>query len=116
MSGWAGVCTLIATVSERDDLGVSHKKERRRRVPCNVYGISQTAYYTAAQAGVKPPGGVADAKAHDDSDGRVRLAIKVYVKANFGMDNPDAERFMKTFETMLTSMSGDSAYNGGDAA
>ena len=54
MSGWAGVCTLIATVSERDDLGVSHKKERRRRVPCNVYGISQTAYYTAAQAGVKP--------------------------------------------------------------
>ena len=54
MSGWAGVCTLIAAVSERDDLGVSHKKERRRRVPCNVYGISQTAYYAAAQAGVKP--------------------------------------------------------------
>lgn len=61
-------------------------------------------------------GGVAVAKAHDDSDGRVRLAIKVYVKANFGMDNQDAERFMKAFETMLTSMSGDSAYNGGDAA
>ena len=54
MSGWAGVCTLIATVSERDELGVSRKKERCRRVPCNVYGISQTAYYTAAQAGVKP--------------------------------------------------------------
>lgn len=54
MSGWAGVCTLIATVSERDELGVSRKKERCRRVPCNVYGISQTAYYAAAQAGVKP--------------------------------------------------------------
>lgn len=61
-------------------------------------------------------GGVSDAKANDDSDGRVRLAIKVYVKANFGMDNPDAERFMKAFETMLTSMSGDSAYSGGDVA
>lgn len=61
-------------------------------------------------------GGVSEAKAYDDSDGRVRLAIKVYVKANFGMDNPDAERFMRSFETMLTSMSGDSAYNGGDAA
>lgn len=61
-------------------------------------------------------GGVSEAKANDYSDGRVRLAIKVYVKANFGMDNPDAERFMKSFETMLTSMSGDSAYNGGDAA
>lgn len=54
MSGWAGVCTLIATVSERDELGVSRKKERCRRVPCNVYSISQAAYYTAAQAGVKP--------------------------------------------------------------
>lgn len=61
-------------------------------------------------------GGVSDVKAHDDGDGRVRLAIKVYVKANFGMDNPDAERFMKSFDAMLTSMSGDSAYNGGDAA
>lgn len=60
-------------------------------------------------------GGVSEDKAHDDSDGRVRLAIKVYVKANFGMDNPDAEKFMRSFETMLTSMSGDSAYNGGDA-
>ena len=61
-------------------------------------------------------GGVADAKAHDDSDGRVRLAIKVYVKANFGMDNPDPERFMKSFDAMLTSMSGDSAYSGGGAS
>lgn len=54
MSGWAGVCALIATTAERDDLGVSRKKERCRRVPCNVYGISQAAYYAAAQAGVKP--------------------------------------------------------------
>ena len=54
MSGWAGVCTLIATTSERDELGVSRKKERCRRVPCNVYGIGQTAYYAATQAGVKP--------------------------------------------------------------
>lgn len=61
-------------------------------------------------------GGVADAKAHDDSDGRVRLAIKVYVKANFGMDNPDSERFMKSFDAMLTSMSGDSAYSVGGAS
>lgn len=55
-------------------------------------------------------GGVRPEKAADDEDGRIRLAIKVYVKANFGMDNPDAERFMKSFDCMLTSMSGDSAY------
>lgn len=55
-------------------------------------------------------GGVRPDKAADDSDGRIRLAIKVYVKANFGMDNPDADCLAKSFDCMLTSMSGDSAY------
>lgn len=55
-------------------------------------------------------GGVLPEKANDDDDGRIRLAIKVYVKANFGMDNPDADRLMRSFDCMLTSMSGDSAY------
>ena len=86
------------------------------RIPafCNDYNEEISDVIEAARAELVA-GGVSDAKAHDDEDGRVRLAIKVYVKANFGMDNPDAERFMKSFETMLTSMSGDSAYNGGDA-
>lgn len=87
------------------------------RIPafCNDYDDEIADAIEAARAELVA-GGVADAKANDDSDGRVRLAIKVYVKANFGMDNPDAERFMKSFDVMLTSMSGDSAYNGGDAA
>ena len=86
------------------------------RIPafCNDFDEEIADVIDAARAELLA-GGVSDAKAHDDEDGRVRLAIKVYVKANFGMDNPDAERFMKSFETMLTSMSGDSAYNGGDA-
>lgn len=87
------------------------------RIPafCNDYDDEIADVIEAARAELVARG-VADAKANDDSDGRVRLAIKVYVKANFGMDNPDAERFMKSFDVMLTSMSGDSAYNGGDAA
>lgn len=86
------------------------------RIPafCNDFDEEIADVIDAARAELVA-GGVSDVKAHDDEDGRVRLAIKVYVKANFGMDNPDAERFMKSFETMLTSMSGDSAYNGGDA-
>lgn len=86
------------------------------RIPdfCNDYDEEISDVIDAARAELVA-GGVSDAKAHDDEDGRVRLAIKVYVKANFGMDNPDAEKFMRSFETMLTSMSGDSAYNGGDA-
>lgn len=87
------------------------------RIPgfCNDFDEEIADVIDAARAELLA-GGVSDAKAHDDEDGRVRLAIKVYVKANFGMDNPDAEKFMRSFETMLTSMSGDSAYNGGDAA
>ena len=86
------------------------------RIPAfvNDYDEEITDVIEAARAELVA-GGVSEAKANDDSDGRVRLAIKVYVKANFGMDNPDAERFMKSFDAMLTSMSGDSAYNGGDA-
>ena len=82
------------------------------RIPnfCNDFDEEIADVIDAARAELVA-GGVSDTKAHDDEDGRVRLAIKV----NFGMDNPDAERFMKSFETMLTSMSGDSAYNGGDA-
>lgn len=54
MSRWAGMCTLVALDSERDELGVQRKKERSRRVPCNEYSISQQAYYAAAQSGVRP--------------------------------------------------------------
>lgn len=54
MSNWNGIATLIATVTERDDKGVAHKKERRRKVPCNVFSMSAVSYYAAAQAGVKP--------------------------------------------------------------
>lgn len=58
-------------------------------------------------------GGVSPERVADEEDGRVRLAIKVYVKANFGMDNPDCDRFMQSFDCMLTAMRGDTAYNGG---
>lgn len=54
MSRWAGICALVAFVTERDELGVQRKKECSRRVPCNVYSISQQAYYAAAQSGVRP--------------------------------------------------------------
>ena len=81
------------------------------RIPeyCNDYDDEIVDAIEAARAELVA-GGVLPEKADDDSDGRIRLAIKVYVKGNFGMDNPDADRFMKSFECMLTSMSGDSLY------
>lgn len=54
MSYWNCTAKLVGTTIERDALGVSHKMETERSVACNVYSISASAYYAAAQAGVKP--------------------------------------------------------------
>lgn len=42
-------------------------------------------------AGVKP------AKANDNNDAAVRMAIKTYCKAHFGYDNPDADRLLEAY-------------------
>ena len=57
-------------------------------------------------------GGVADAVAADDSNSTVRLAVKVYCKATFGMDNPDADRLTQSFDDLLTMMRGSSEFGG----
>ena len=57
-------------------------------------------------------GGVAEKVAADDSNSTVRLAVKVYCKANFGMDNPDADRLTQSFDDLLTMMRGSSEFGG----
>lgn len=54
MSGWAGSCELIGKAVERDELGVASEKETRRRVPCNVFSMGDSAYYAACAAGIHP--------------------------------------------------------------
>lgn len=44
--------------------------------------------------------GVLPAKANSNSDALIKRAITTYVKANFGMDNPDADR-LQTAYTIL---------------
>ena len=55
-------------------------------------------------------GGISDEKASDDTDGSIRLAIMTYVRAHFGMDNPDADRLMQAFDSMRCSMAGNHEY------
>nr|DAG63839.1 MAG TPA: head to tail adaptor [Caudoviricetes sp.] len=83
------------------------------RIPayCNDFDEEISDIIDAARSELHA-GGVCPDKVADDEDGRIRLAIKVYVKANFGMDNPDSEKLMQSFDCMLTAMRGDSAYNG----
>ena len=49
-------------------------------------------------------GGVSEGKAQDDSDPLVRVAIIAFVKATVGNDNPDAQRYMESFESYVTHM------------
>ena len=83
------------------------------RIPADVtdYDDEIADLIDAARAAMRA-GGVSVDKSQDDSDGTVRLVIKVFCKANFGMDNPDADRYMHTFEELVTLMHGTSAYGG----
>ena len=68
------------------------------RIPADVYDYDvEIEDLIAAARAAMCAGGVSPKMASDDADGTVRLAIKVFCKAHFGMDNPDAERYARTF-------------------
>ena len=83
------------------------------RIPadCTDFDAEIEDLIEAARAAMRA-GGVSEAKAADDTDGTVRLAVKVYCRANFGMDNPDADRLSRSFDDLLTMMSGASEFGG----
>ena len=84
------------------------------RIPddCTAFDDEITDLVDAARTALRA-GGVSAAMAASD-DASVRVAIKVYVKANFGMDNPDADRLMRSFGEMLTRMAGHGEYRGAE--
>ena len=49
-------------------------------------------------------GGVATSAAENTADALVRVAIIAFVKGTVGNDNPDAERYLESFESMVTQM------------
>ena len=55
-------------------------------------------------------GGVSESKSNDDSDPLIVVAIIAYVKGTIGNDNPDAERYLESFESMVTQMKLTDAY------
>ena len=84
------------------------------RIPADVYDYDvEIEDLIAAARAAMCAGGVSPKMASDDADGTVRLAIKVFCKAHFGMDNPDAERYARTFDDLVTMMHGSSVYGGG---
>jgi len=49
--------------------------------------------------------GVTDTKANSDTDALIKRAILVYVKANFGWANVDAERLQQSYEAIRNHIS-----------
>lgn len=58
--------------------------------------------------------GVSSDVIDDDTDPLVRLGAIVYVRANFGLDNPEAERLGQSFEDILCQMALSGHYVAGD--
>lgn len=55
---------------------------------------------------------VAGVKRIEESDPLIVRAIKAYCKANFGYDNPDSEKFQKSFDSLKNTLSQVGEYNG----
>ena len=49
--------------------------------------------------------GVLPAKANDDNDPLIKRAITVYAKANFGWNNPDAEKLQQSYVMLKCHLS-----------
>lgn len=54
--------------------------------------------------------GVLIEKANSDEDPLIKRAIITYCKANFGYDNPDAERFQRSYDILRQELSLSSDY------
>lgn len=54
--------------------------------------------------------GVKKSKAANDREPLVRGAIALYVKANFGSDNPDAARLAESYDSLVTLLKSSVAY------
>jgi hypothetical protein len=90
---------------DKTDLVSACRAALRIPADCLIYDDEIADLINAARSALRA-GGVTEAKANSDDDASVRVAIKVYVKANFGMDNPDAEQLMQSFRDILCRMAG----------
>lgn len=93
---------------EKTDIVAACRAALRIPDDCTAFDEEITDLVSAARSALRA-GGV-DPGVSNGDDPSVRVAVKVYVKANFGMDNPDAERLMRSFVDMQTRMAGSSEH------
>ena len=59
-------------------------------------------------------GGVLPERAQDEEDPLIKRAVMNYIKAEFGLDNEDAEKFRAVYERLKVSLAMSSDYVGGE--
>lgn len=79
---------------------LSEVKMALRISPANsTFDMEIEALIAAAKADLKLSG-VSPAKVVDTTDPLIKRAVVTYVKANFGFDNPDSEKLMRSYEML----------------
>lgn len=75
-------------------------KKSLRISPSNTAFDEEVAdLITAARDDLKLSGVLSD-KVNDEEDSLIKRAITIYCKANFGFDNPDADRFQVSYGSL----------------
>ena len=79
------------------------------RINHDMYDDEIHALIEAAKADLKI-GGISSERAEDESDALVKRAITTYVKAEFGLDNADAEKYRAAYQAIRTRLMLSSEY------
>lgn len=74
------------------------------RVTSIAYDMEINDLIDAAKMDLQLSGVSTVALAEEDPDPLVKRAIVLYCKAGFGLDNPDAERYMAAFSSLETHL------------
>lgn len=84
--------------------------KKHLRITANAFDDEINSLINAAKADLKLAG-VTATKANDTSDALIVRAVAVYCKANFGYDNPDADRLLNSYNLLKLHLTLSAEYN-----
>ena len=79
------------------------------RIPSTAFDPELKDLINAARADLVL-GGVLEAKANDETDPLIKKAVTTYVKAEFGLDNEDADRLRASYKEQRNGLSLSDSY------
>lgn len=83
------------------------------RVNGNDFDDEVETYILAARDELAAAGIIAE-KCNDESDATIKRAIMVYVRAEYGLNNPDRDSYLASFESIKKSLALRSEYTRGE--